>query len=580
MPAPVYDEWVTRARTLLCVVLALLLSTLGIGPARADEVPSGRVQLTVVTPTVLDAEHPGTGLTLRGTFTNTTGVPLYWVDAEVWHRSGLTTFDDVDAAIDSHATAPTGVRHRPGASLATSTPLAPGASTPFTLRVPLAALDLADDQVATVVGVDVRAATSATGTRETVGRERALLPHASQPFRLTDLVFLTARAGTRPGSRAVTDELAEQIVGPLTERLAESETPGVTTVIDPAVYRAATLLAADERNPSPASAEFVRRVDALRDAGRLWRTPHGNPNLARMPDRLRAQASTWADELAPEALADVPTVARPPAADVEPPGFDKRVVTSATSRGLRCFLLGAPPVASLVGAFPAPRPTDASAPGNAPWAPDQGPWRTVDRLLADVERQEPARRELTSGPDGKERTDLRPLLLAAYGADFASEDDARTWLDTVPEVGFDPDRITFRASPSFVMGERTSEFPTTITNPTDLPIWVRVVFTSDNPQRITVPDTDVVRVGPGEAQTLRVAPAATANGVSTVHARLVGIDGTPVGPSTSIEVTATEFGRVGWIIIIVSGAVVLGGTVWRIRTVQREHSEEASESGQ
>ena len=304
MPAPVYDEWVTRARTLLCVVLALLLSTLGIGPARADEVPSGRVQLTVVTPTVLDAEHPGTGLTLRGTFTNTTGVPLYWVDAEVWHRSGLTTFDDVDAAIDSHATAPTGVRHRPGASLATSTPLAPGASTPFTLRVPLAALDLADDQVATVVGVDVRAATSATGTRETVGRERALLPHASQPFRLTDLVFLTARAGTRPGSRAVTDELAEQIVGPLTERLAESETPGVTTVIDPAVYRAATLLAADERNPSPASAEFVRRVDALRDAGRLWRTPHGNPNLARMPDRLRAQASTWADELAPEALAD------------------------------------------------------------------------------------------------------------------------------------------------------------------------------------------------------------------------------------------------------------------------------------
>ena len=204
----------------------------------------------------------------------------------------------------------------------------------------------------------------------------------------------------------------------------------------------------------------------------------------------------------------------------------------------------------------------------------------MDRLLADVERQEPARRELTSGPDGKERTDLRPLLLAAYGADFASEDDARTWLDTVPEVGFDPDRITFRASPSFVMGERTSEFPTTITNPTDLPIWVRVVFTSDNPQRITVPDTDVVRVGPGEAQTLRVAPAATANGVSTVHARLVGIDGTPVGPSTSIEVTATEFGRVGWIIIIVSGAVVLGGTVWRIRTVQREHSEEASESGQ
>jgi len=47
---------------------------------------------------------------------------------------------------------------------------------------------------------------------------------------------------------------------------------------------------------------------------------------------------------------------------------------------------------------------------------------------------------------------------------------------------------------------------------------------------------------------------------------------TILGAPVPIEITATDFGRVGWIIILVSGAVVVGGTALRIRAVQRERA--------
>jgi hypothetical protein len=44
-----------------------------------------------------------------------------------------------------------------------------------------------------------------------------------------------------------------------------------------------------------------------------------------------------------------------------------------------------------------------------------------------------------------------------------------------------------------------------------------------------------------------------------------------------VEITATGLGRVGWIIIVISGAVVGGGTFLRIRAVQRERARESRE---
>jgi hypothetical protein len=87
-----------------------------------------------------------------------------------------------------------------------------------------------------------------------------------------------------------------------------------------------------------------------------------------------------------------------------------------------------------------------------------------------------------------------------------------------------------------------------------------------------VPNIGPVTVGPGESATVDITPEATANGVTLVHARLTTLDGAPLGAPVAIEITATDFGRVGWIIIVASGAVVVGGSALRIRAVQRERA--------
>lgn len=141
----------------------------------------------------------------------------------------------------------------------------------------------------------------------------------------------------------------------------------------------------------------------------------------------------------------------------------------------------------------------------------------------------------------------------------------------------DLSKVTLRAAASYVMGSRTNTFPATLTNGLDIPITVGVEFTSENPQRIRVPSLDPVLVGPGESATLNVTPEATANGVVLVHAQITTLSGATIGRPVSIEITATDFGRVGWIIIVVSGAVVLGGTALRIRAVRQERAKASVE---
>ena len=126
---------------------------------------------------------------------------------------------------------------------------------------------------------------------------------------------------------------------------------------------------------------------------------------------------------------------------------------------------------------------------------------------------------------------------------------------------------------SVVMGDRANQFPATLTNGLTVPVTVGVRFTSDAPQRIRVPDLEPQVIPPGESITVNITPEAAANGVALVQAQPVTAGGVALGKSTTIEITATDFGRVGWIIILVSGAVLLGGTAWRIRAVRRERGK-------
>lgn len=136
------------------------------------------------------------------------------------------------------------------------------------------------------------------------------------------------------------------------------------------------------------------------------------------------------------------------------------------------------------------------------------------------------------------------------------------------------DKVGLAASPRVLMSSRSNEFPVTVTNELTEPIVVRVVFESDNPQRISIGDSAPVTVAPGQSQTINVRPEASSNGLVNVTASLRTASGEPVGHSTRIAVEVTDLGMIGWIIVIISGVVLLATTALRIRQVRRKQREE------
>ena len=126
----------------------------------------------------------------------------------------------------------------------------------------------------------------------------------------------------------------------------------------------------------------------------------------------------------------------------------------------------------------------------------------------------------------------------------------------------------------FVLSSATNSLPATITNTLDQAVTVKVSFVSENPQRVRVPDTADITVPAGETVTAEFSPHAYTNGSVNVTARLETPQGRPIGPPQQITLRATSFGRIGWIIVILSGVVFMGATAMRIRQVQHEHARE------
>lgn len=140
------------------------------------------------------------------------------------------------------------------------------------------------------------------------------------------------------------------------------------------------------------------------------------------------------------------------------------------------------------------------------------------------------------------------------------------------------DRIRLNVSPRLVMSARSNQFPVTITNSSFEPVKVRVEFTTQNPQRLAVPPSEFVTVDPGQSQTINIRPEATGNGLVTGKAELVTENGHRIGDPVPLTIEVTDLGVVAWIIVGVSGAVLVGATAWRIRQVRRRDA--AAQAGQ
>jgi hypothetical protein len=130
-------------------------------------------------------------------------------------------------------------------------------------------------------------------------------------------------------------------------------------------------------------------------------------------------------------------------------------------------------------------------------------------------------------------------------------------------------QVSLDASSRFVMSAKRNEFPVTITNDLDEAIRVKVRVTTDNPQRISVPDSAVVTVEPGQSQTVNIRPQAESNGVTAARAWLATEHGTRITPDTTITIEVTDLGMIGWVIVVASGGFVLGATALRVRQVRR-----------
>lgn len=149
---------------------------------------------------------------------------------------------------------------------------------------------------------------------------------------------------------------------------------------------------------------------------------------------------------------------------------------------------------------------------------------------------------------------------------FDAQLDEMNRIVGMSEVG---ESVSLNASARFVMSSRANEFPVTVTNEFTEAIRVKVVVTSNNPQRLTVPPSELVTVEPRQSVTVNIRPEATSNGVVTARAYVATESGRRVTADTPITIEVTDLGVVAWIIVGVSGLVLVGATAWRIRQVRR-----------
>lgn len=129
--------------------------------------------------------------------------------------------------------------------------------------------------------------------------------------------------------------------------------------------------------------------------------------------------------------------------------------------------------------------------------------------------------------------------------------------------------LSLSASPRFTMTAAESDFPVTVTNTLPDAVAIRLVPASDSPQRIRISAGDVVTVAPGASQGASVHASASGNGVASGTIHVATEAGTRLTADVPLVLEATNLGRVGWVIVVVSGLVLIVSTALRIRQVRR-----------
>jgi hypothetical protein len=143
-------------------------------------------------------------------------------------------------------------------------------------------------------------------------------------------------------------------------------------------------------------------------------------------------------------------------------------------------------------------------------------------------------------------------------------------------------KIQIRSSPRVqTVAQQGVEFPITIRNtlegdgsgPNAGAVKVRLVFNSENRQRLTIKPIKATEIRALDSHTANAAVTAKANGIVPVTAQLLTESGRPIGQPFDIEVQVTQNGTTGWAIAIAAGIVLVATTALRIRQVAKDRAK-------
>jgi hypothetical protein len=107
-------------------------------------------------------------------------------------------------------------------------------------------------------------------------------------------------------------------------------------------------------------------------------------------------------------------------------------------------------------------------------------------------------------------------------------------------------------------------------------VKVKLVFNSENRQRLTIKTIKPTEIRAQDTVTANAEVTAKANGIVPVTAQLMTESGRPIGRPFDIEVQVTQNGTTGWAIAIAAGVVLVASSFLRIRQVAKERAKTSS----
>lgn len=215
------------------------------------------------------------------------------------------------------------------------------------------------------------------------------------------------------------------------------------------------------------------------------------------------------------------------------------------------------------------KPADTPLPLDAPGALTQASATRLDRLVGEVAAYGSAVR--SSGLFSLADALVSNAASETWLFDPAGRTNYLTNLEQRSGAASLKKGVTLTAPPTVTLSSDTSQFPATVAVTTAIPeaIRVRVVGASDNSARVQVKPSDWVTIRPGDNLTVLMTATASGNGVVPVTLRVETQDELALGSPVQVSVEATNLGLVGWVIALVSGAVLVITTALRIRQVRR-----------